>query len=114
MTALLDLEQQMLIRAWIQSVPLAALNLDPDYPALAELAECRTRLHLKARRLDWPDPGLWLQRRPGPDWQRTALHLLDPLLRHADLLPQTDQPLRFWVAPEMAECLVSAQLVTVG
>ncbi len=114
MTALLDLEQQMLIRAWIQGVPLAALDLDPDYPALAELAECRTRLHLKALRLDWPDPGLWLQRRPGPDWQRTALHQLDLLLRHTDLLPLLDQPLRFWVAPEMAECLVSAQLATVG
>ena len=56
MTALLDLEQQMLIRAWIQGVPLAALDLDPDYPALAELAECRTLLHLKALRLDWPWP----------------------------------------------------------
>jgi len=114
MPTLLDLEQQTLVRAWIQGVPLAALDLAPDYPALAQLAACRTQLHLKAVRLGLPNPGLWLQRRPEPAWQQTALQQLSPLLQQADLAPERGHPLRYWVAPEPAACLASAHLTTVG
>ena len=114
MPALLNLEQQALIRAWIQGVPLAALDINVDTATLATLSQCRIALYLKATRLQQPNAELWLQRGADQDWQRTALQQLPPLLRHTDLLPHLQQPLRFWVAPDAVTVLATAQLTTLA
>ena len=114
MTPILTLEEQALVRAWIRGVPLAALAIDVDNVTLARLSACRTRLYLKARRLQHPNTELWLKRRPDQDWERAASQQLATLLRQPDISPHPQQPLSFWVAPEAVGYLASAKLLAVA
>jgi site-specific recombinase XerD len=114
MSALLNLEHQALVRAWIRGVPLAALDIDVTHATLTTLNQCRISLYLKACRLNYQLPGRWLQRRPDQDWERTTLQQLPALLRATDLTPHSEHALCLWVAPEPAACLIAAQLTTLS
>jgi site-specific recombinase XerD len=114
MPALLNLEHQALVRAWIRGVPLAALDIDVTHATLATLTQCRISLYLKACRLNYPQSERWLQRRPNQDWERSTLQQFTSLLRAADLDPLPEHALCLWVAPEPAACLIAAQLTTLS
>ena len=107
---LLSLDEQVLLRAWIRGVPLAALDIPAEQKPFSLLAELRLRLFLKATRLQQPQADRWLKRQHLESWEQTALHSLTVLLQQADIEPTLQQPLSFWMAPDLADCLGTAQL----
>lgn len=115
MQELLNLEEQALVRTWIRGVPLSSLDIDSDNATLlSRLAELRFRLHLKALRIEHPNPGLLLKRSPDPSWERAALQQLTVLVRQPDIVPRTQQSLTLWLSPDLAASLLSAGMVSVA
>ena len=110
---LLTLSEQVLLRAWIRGVPLAALSLPAGQRSFVLLSQLRTRLYLKALRLGQALPELWLKRRSHEGWERAALDNLDFLLQHADIAPERQQPLSYWLAPAAVDAFTAAQLYCV-
>ncbi len=110
--ALLSLDEQVLLRTWIRGVPLAALDTPVNTDAFALLARLRLRLFLKATRLQYPDPELWLKRHHLQTWENAALTHLASLMQQADILPSPEHPLGFWLAPDWTTALRHVGLTT--
>ena len=113
MPQFLTLDEQVLLRAWIRGIPLASLDIQVNHDTLRLLTTLRIRLYLKAQRLRLMQAELWLKRQANETWERAALQSLVDLLQHADIEPEPQQPLSFWIAPELADCLSAAKLLSI-
>ena len=114
MTPLLSLNEQVLLRAWVRGVPLASLDIPTGQGSFTLLRQLRTRLYLKAVRLQQANAGLWLKKLNRESWEKAALHSLNYLLQHPDIQPEPGQPLEFWLVQQQVEALKAAGIATLG
>jgi len=112
---LLNLDEIALLRGWLNGVPVDALaDYCGDKHPLAVLAGLRSRLLLKARRLDkgWGDA--WLAKPPAAKALPNALRRLETLQQATDIEPDISQPLAYWLVDEWLEKLRPLNVVTVA
>jgi integrase len=114
-TPLLDNNELTLLRYWLNGLPVESLVdfCGDDKPA-AVLSVLRSRLILKARRLEmaWGDG--WLERKAKPDWLALTLKRVESLQKAEDIAPNLDEPLTFWLSDDWLEKLQPAGLMSVS
>jgi len=111
----LNLGELALLRGWLNGVHVDALaDYCGDKNPFTVLAGLRSRLLLKARRLDkgWGDA--WLAKPPAANALPTALQRLETLQQANDIEPDISQPLAYWLVDEWLEKLQPLSVVTVA
>lgn len=112
---LLNLDELALLRGWLNGAPVDALaDYCGDKNPVAVLAGLRSRLLLKARRLDkgWGDA--WLAKPPAANALPTALRRLETLQQATDIEPDISHPLAYWLVDDWLEKLRPLNVVTVA
>ncbi len=112
---LLNLDELALLRNWLNGVPVDALvDYCGDKNPFTVVAGLRSRLLLKARRLDkgWGDA--WLAKPPAAKALPTALQRLETLQQAPDIEPDISQPLAYWLVDDWLEKLRPLTVVTVA
>jgi len=113
--ALLNLDELALLRGWLHGLPMEALAdfCSGDSPSPI-IEECRTRLILKARRLQMAWGTDWLERGLPADPLALALRRIDIVQATEDIAPDTAQPLAYWLRDSWLDKLAPLNLVTVA
>lgn len=110
----LSLDELALLRGWLHGVPMESLEESCFGDSVGSvLLAVKTKLVLKARRLDlgWNDD--WLERKAGQDSLNLVLRRLETLQNAEDIIPQIDQPLSYWLPDNWLEKMAPLRVTNV-
>ncbi len=115
-TPLFTLDELALLRGWLNGLPLAALNeyCSGDASPSQVFAALRTRLRLKARRLQLTVDEHWLERPQDVRGLQSTLAYVNQLQQQPDLTPSLEQPLSYWLDDEALAKLAVVHVKTIA